>query len=95
MGDVEIGVEEYVVKRRREIDESSSRDIYAWLEERCIFKLGDQPYFFLTAGPAIEDELRPRTPASPSEGSDNASTQQAEADAELDGALPLPKVAAN
>lgn len=70
MGDVEIGVEEYVVKRCREIDQSSSRDIYAWLEERCIFKLGDQPYFFLTAGPAIEDELQPGPEDADQGGSD-------------------------
>jgi AAA domain len=71
MGDVEIGVEEYVVKRCREIDESSSRDIYAWLEKRCIFKLGDQPYFFLTAGPAIEDELQPEPEDAGQGGSDS------------------------
>lgn len=59
MGDVEIGVDEYVVQSCRKLDTSSSRDVYAWLEERCIIKIGDQPYFFLTAGPAIEDELRP------------------------------------
>lgn len=72
MGDVEIGVEEYVVERCREIDEDSSRDIYAWLEERCTFKLGDQPYFFLTAGPAIEDELQP-DPKDASQGGSESS----------------------
>jgi hypothetical protein len=58
MGDVEIGVDEYVERRWQKIDRSA-RDIYGWLDEQCSFRLGNQSYFFLTAGPAIEDALRP------------------------------------
>jgi hypothetical protein len=93
MGDVEIGVDEYVEKRWQKIDRSS-RDLYAWLDEQCSFRLGNQSYFFLTAGPAIEDALRPDpeyTGQIQGEGSDNASAQPVEADAELDEALPMPE----
>lgn len=63
MGDVEIGVDEYVEKRCQKIDKRSSRDIYTWLKDRCTFKLGDRTYFFITAGPAIEDALLPDSDA--------------------------------
>jgi hypothetical protein len=94
MGEVEIGVDEYVEKRCQEIDKRSSRDIYAWIEERCTFKLGNQSYFFLTAGPAIEDALLPDLEdngQAESEISDETFAQQVEADAEFDEQPPLPE----
>lgn len=92
MGDVEIGVDEYVEKGCRKIDRRSAEDIYAWLAERCTFTWGDQSYFFLTAGPAIEDALRQDSAdISQAEGggSDEASALQAESDAEFDERPPL------
>jgi AAA domain len=94
MGDVEIGVDDYVENRYRRICNRPSGDIYAWLGEQCTFKLGDQSYFFLTAGPAIEEELRPDsddTGHTETESSDETSEEQDEADAELDEQPPLPE----
>jgi AAA domain len=94
MGDVEIGVDDYVENRYRKIYKRPSRDIYAWLAEQCTFTLGDQSYFFLTAGPAIEDELRPDSDdvgQTRTEGSDEAPEEQDEADAELGEQPPLPE----
>ena len=93
MGDVEIGVDEYVEKRYQEIGKRSSRDIYAWLEEQCTFRLGNQSYFFLTAGAAIEDALLPDsedTSQAESASSNGASAPQ-EADGEFDEQPSLPE----
>ena len=60
MGDVEIGVDEYVENglAKMRIGEKSKR-IYETLGQICCFQQGDNAYFFLTAGPAIDHELKP------------------------------------
>ncbi len=59
MGDIEIGVDEYVenglAKMRR--GEKGKRP-YEALGQICCFQQGDNAYFFLTAGPAIDEELK-------------------------------------
>jgi hypothetical protein len=59
MGTLEIGVDEYVEERVERLARRPVRDVYDWLEDRCTFTLGGEVFFFLTAGPAIEDALRP------------------------------------
>ena len=59
MGDVEIGVDEYVEKKIEEIDRKISRQhLYKYLEARCCFIRGNEMFFFIIAGPAIDDELK-------------------------------------
>lgn len=58
MGDVEIGVDEYVESRVGRLAPRQVPNVYAWLQDRCTFTLGGDVYFFLTAGPAIEEALR-------------------------------------
>ena len=57
MGTVEIGVDEYVEKRCRTIDTRASRNVYGWLQDRCTFTCGDQSFYFVTVGPAVESAL--------------------------------------
>lgn len=58
MGDLEIGIDEYVeagakrIARRRPIP-----NIYSWMLEQCAFTHGGEAYFFLSVGPAIAQEL--------------------------------------
>ena len=55
MGDLEIGVDDYVKKRVEELEKG--RDVYSWLQETFNYEFDGNTYFFLTAGPAIEDEI--------------------------------------
>lgn len=60
MGDVDIGVDEYVEQAvekiaRRKLKEAA---LYKTLERYCCLDHGGQPYYFLTAGPAIDAVLR-------------------------------------
>ena len=55
MGDVEIGVDEYVQEKMRTKGEA----LYKRLGELCCFQQGNDAFFFLTAGPAIDEELKP------------------------------------
>ncbi len=63
MGEVEIGVDEYVQKAMPRIDRRNNllkgEDLYARLNQLCCFQQGDNAFFFLTAGPAIDKELKP------------------------------------
>jgi hypothetical protein len=54
MGDVEIGIDEYVEEGARRIARPEKiSDIYSWMTARCVFRHGGEAYFFLSAGPAI------------------------------------------
>ncbi|MER2512943.1 MAG: AAA domain-containing protein [Nitrosomonas ureae] len=68
MGDVEIGVDEYVesglVKMR--LGEKGKRP-YEALGQICCFQQGDNAYFFLTTGPAIDEQLKPDADEAPRE----------------------------
>jgi len=59
MGDVEIGVDEYVESglEKMRLGEKGKRP-YEALGQICCFQQGENAYFFLTAGPAIDDELK-------------------------------------
>lgn len=57
MGEIEVGVDEYVEKRVDQLTGRKNRDISRWLEETTIFSHGNSNYFFIIAGPAIEDLL--------------------------------------
>lgn len=59
MGDVEIGVDEYVENglAKMRLGEKGKRP-YEVLSQICCFQQGENAYFFLSAGPAIEEELK-------------------------------------
>lgn len=59
MGDVEIGVDEYVENglKKMRLGEKGKRS-YEVLDQICCFQQGENAYFFLTAGPAIDEELK-------------------------------------
>lgn len=59
MGDVEIGVDEYVENglKKMPLGEKGKRS-YEVLDQICCFQQGENTYFFLTAGPAIDEELK-------------------------------------
>lgn len=63
MGNVEIGVDEYAeiafAKTRRNRGRLQRERLYKELELLCCFRQGDTAFFFLTAGPAIDDALKP------------------------------------
>lgn len=62
MGEVEIGVDEYVenaiAKIERSKDGFNGERLYRKLDQRCCFQQGDSAFFFLTVGPAIDDALK-------------------------------------
>jgi len=59
MGDVEIGVDEYVENglAKMRLGEKGKRS-YEVLDQICCFQQGENAYFFLTAGSAIDEELK-------------------------------------
>lgn len=101
MGEVEIGVDEYVeesvAKLWRRKDKLQGERLYGLLEQRCCLRHGDDVYFFLTAGPAIDEALRPDAAAEESEDDTDAtepvSSEADEASASmLDAAVRVQKV---
>lgn len=59
MGDVEIGVDEYVENGLKEMGHGfKGESPYEKLCQLCCFQRGDDNFFFLTAGSAIEEELK-------------------------------------
>lgn len=64
MGDLEIGVDDYVeqvmasLERRR--NGPKGDQLYKLLERHFCFRQGDSDFFFLTAGPAIDEMLKPK-----------------------------------
>ena len=60
MGDVEIGVDEYVEQAVAKItgQKLTGKKLYETLERYYCFVHGDQPFFFLTAGPAIDVAIK-------------------------------------
>lgn len=63
MGEVEIGVDEYVenaiAKIERRKDGFKGERLYRKLDQLCCFRQGDSTFFFLIAEPAIDGELKP------------------------------------
>jgi hypothetical protein len=61
MGEVEVGVDEYVELRYSDIVSSRKplhgKQLYEALAKRCCYTHDDQPFFFIIAGPAIDPSL--------------------------------------
>lgn len=91
MGELEIGVDEYVessvAKLWRRKDKLQGERLYGLLEQRCCLRHGDDVYFFLTAGPAIDEALRPDgaadEPEHDKDASEPASSEADEASASV------------
>lgn len=77
MGDVDIGVDEYVedavAKLWHRKDEFKGERLHNLLDKRCCLRHSDNVYFFLTAGPAIDEVLQPEGADRESEDGDDAS----------------------
>ena len=60
MGDVEIGVDEYVEQAVAKIarQKLKGKNLFTALERHCCLDHGNQQFFFLTAGPAIDAVLK-------------------------------------
>ena len=76
IGDIDLGVDEYVETSLNKIHGRpkhplSGHPLYRILEGHCTLKHGNEVYFFLTAGPAIDDTLNAKSEARehPSESS--------------------------
>ena len=72
MGDVEIGVDEYVDRRVRRIDRRSSRNLSGWLERQFIYVADGVSYYFLSAGPIIEDTISDLAESDAADNADDA-----------------------
>lgn len=63
MGDVEIGVDEYVEKRVAQIGNRKvpikGDKLHDKLTQQCCFQQGETFFFFMTAGAAIDNDLKP------------------------------------
>lgn len=91
MGDVEIGVDEYVENAFAKIEklkDGFKGDLHRRLDQSCCFPQGDKAFFFLTAGPAIDGALKPelapneKAKEAPEEGNDAEETEGPELDGE-------------
>jgi hypothetical protein len=71
MGEIEIGVDEYVETAIAKIVQSKGKSkgesLYRKLDQSCCFHQGDTTFFFLLAGPAIEDALKDKAQNKPKE----------------------------
>lgn len=60
MGDIEIGVDEYVENGLAQMGHAFKGErLYERLGQLCCFRQDEAVFFFLTAGPAIDEELKP------------------------------------
>ena len=75
MGDVELGVDEYVEQAIAKIHRQTltGEKLYRALDRRCCLVHGGQPFFFLTAGPAIDAALISEPEETTQEESDESS----------------------
>lgn len=97
MGEVEIGVDEYIedtiAKMEPRGDFLRGDRLYKILDQLCCFRQGDSEFFFLTAGPAIDRELKAEPEfkekyTEPSEEESEAEeSQELEGDAETNAVL--------
>ncbi len=67
MGELEIGVDEYVENAMAKVERQKGgfkgERLYQRLGQLCCIRQGGKDYFFLTAGPAIDAELKPESGA--------------------------------
>jgi hypothetical protein len=86
MGEVEIGVDEYVERAVTKIarQKLAGKKLYETLERHCCLVHGDQPFFFLTAGPAIDAALKSEpeenSEEEPEESSDAEEVEESDGD---------------
>jgi len=75
IGDVEIGVDEYVEQAVKKIvhQKLTGKYLYEALERHCCIVHGDQAFFFLTAGPSIDDALKSEQGKNPEEEPEQSS----------------------
>lgn len=78
MGNAEIGVDEYVEQAVAQIarQKLTGETLYKTLELHCCLVHGDQPFFFLTAGPAIDGALKPEAREQSAKESDENSNAE-------------------
>jgi len=85
MGEIEIGVDEYVEDAMARIGRRKNgikgEKLYKRLSQLCSFYQGDSAFFFLTAGPAIDGELKPE-PGPKENGQDSDELEKSEGDTE-------------
>ena len=87
MGEVEIGVDEHVEIKISKIEprrgELKGTRLYERLVEYCCFRQDESEFFFLTAGPAIDEALTPEKARKQAEDHDDGTeTQETAIDAE-------------
>ena len=93
MGVVEIGVDEYVEREYKKIDhqEPTGKELHEALEQDCCLVHGNQTFFFLTAGPAIDDALKSgpedKSKKEPKDNNEAEVVDRAEVDTEPDPTL--------
>lgn len=89
MGEVEIGVDEYVATAIANMNRRSggiqADHLYRKLDQLCCLRQGDTAFFFLTAGPAIDDALKPES--KPEESNDTENLELIEVKVEPDTLL--------
>lgn len=82
MDDIEVGVDEYVEQAIEKIEgpKAAAKDLYKYLEGQCCIVHGEQAFFFVTVGPAIDDALQleqeENLEAEPEEGVDGEDVGQ-------------------
>jgi len=80
-GNVEIGVDDYVERRIENIEhyKHTGQSLYRYLENDCCYTHGDETFFFLIAGHAIDNELKQKDakvpPEKPAEKQDIEASQ--------------------
>lgn len=91
MGEVEIGVDEYVETAIEKIERSKNgfkgERLYGKLDQLCCFHQGDSAFFFLIAGSAIEDTLKEKVKNKSKESDEVEDAGVPDVDAEPDTVL--------
>jgi hypothetical protein len=67
-GDVEIGVDEYVVSSLFRLGNTDADKVFEFLSDEFVFNFGDEIYFLAVAGPAIRTELNPEVGVTAGDG---------------------------
>lgn len=68
IGDVEVGVDEYIENGMANIEPGlKGESLHTKLNQLCCFQHGDNAYFFLMAGPALDEDMKNKVQASKSE----------------------------
>ena len=57
LGDVEVGLDEYVIRGAQRLGRQSARKVPGWIRTQFVYEVDGLHYFFFAAGPAIGDVL--------------------------------------